>query len=150
MGRDTLFSDDISIHAPARGATFIPRRPLFRDHISIHAPARGATSFTFSVISPETFQSTLPRGERPSRSLRRNRIVISIHAPARGATLPLPSRKKHIPFQSTLPRGERRLSRSSFRLLCHFNPRSREGSDSKYKQIIFANLAKLTVLHPNR
>ena len=103
-------------------------------NISIHAPARGATQ-TVTVLAPKvhTFQSTLPRGERPSLlstnlfifvisihapargatpfyMLRPRQHGISIHAPARGATFTaradLLSRKG---FQSTLPRGERQL-----------------------------------------
>ena len=33
----------VSIHAPARGATFNPARQYSADKVSIHAPARGAT-----------------------------------------------------------------------------------------------------------
>ena len=77
----------ISIHAPARGAT-VAVSLAYRVHlISIHAPARGATDNgyqqgrRYSDFNPrsregsdilgylckayfETFQSTLPRGER--------------------------------------------------------------------------------------
>ena len=59
----------------------------------------------------EIFQSTLPRGER--RWIRRNttrKKVISIHAPARGAT------------------GNSLLQGGCYR---NFNPRSREGSDTR-------------------
>ena len=56
---------NISIHAPARGATNgVAGRGRSRD-ISIHAPARGATNF----CKPTQVGGT-----------------ISIHAPARGAT----------------------------------------------------------------
>ena len=55
----------ISIHAPARGATTPPGLPPPPSQISIHAPARGAT------IQP---------------LLRVQCVLISIHAPARGAT----------------------------------------------------------------
>ena len=103
----------ISILAPARGATnrctpsIIPLFP-----ISILAPARGATiscavwqsraSLNFNPRSREgsdtdtnaiinrydTFQSSLPRGERRSMKYREScQIPISILAPARGATL---------------------------------------------------------------
>ena len=77
----------ISIHAPARGATF---RQSMRDEdikISIHAPARGATffiilmcfSFTnFNPRSREGSDTIYPASVRP--------VSISIHAPARGAT----------------------------------------------------------------
>ena len=146
--------------------------------ISIHAPARGATQVAFALgaVVNTAFQSTLPRGERP-------KIVdeafdhgaISIHAPARGATFTKSGMRSHIPlFQSTLPRGERPDFRASnlvnsrfqstlprgerqcemccdfpdpeisihapargatkrgtnlFPILRNFNPRSREGSD---------------------
>ena len=82
-----LFGSVISIHAPARGAT-VAVSLAYRVHlISIHAPARGATDNgyqqgrRYSDFNPrsregsdilgylckayfETFQSTLPRGER--------------------------------------------------------------------------------------
>ena len=59
-----------------------------RYQISIHAPARGATTAWLPpVLTATTFQSTLPRGER---QVCLNEVIslpaISIHAPARGAT----------------------------------------------------------------
>ena len=78
--------------------------------ISIHAPARGATRAS----------GTLTAG-----------CMISIHAPARGATIRSTKISMHKKFQSTLPRGERRLGGSGCPVdRYHFNPRSREGSDS--------------------
>ena len=77
----------ISIHAPARGATWIFVVFVFDSKISIHAPARGATFNIYALILT---------------------IYISIHAPARGATV-----KTSYPvvvvvrFQSTHPRGVR-------------------------------------------
>ena len=63
--RHTLKRFAISIHAPVKGATFIPFTHIIRFSISIHAPAKGATM-----------------------SLRKNilNLYISIHAPAKGAT----------------------------------------------------------------
>ena len=81
-----------------------------RQQISIHAPARGATQRAESSQRITEFQSTLPRGERqtpyqnisiipsfqstlPRGERRKGRRVrdrgdrISIHAPARGATV---------------------------------------------------------------
>ena len=55
----------ISIHAPARGATYGDPDYAEDGSVSIHAPARGAT--------------------RP-RSPEHRRRTVSIHAPARGAT----------------------------------------------------------------
>ena len=58
-------AEDISIHAPPRGAT-VPRHSCDRqERISIHAPPRGATVYSLPV------RCTIP---------------ISIHAPPRGAT----------------------------------------------------------------
>ena len=56
---------EISIHAPAKGATYALLGTDISVHISIHAPAKGATYFQDLLYS---------------------RIVISIHAPAKGAT----------------------------------------------------------------
>ena len=65
-------------------------------------------SATFTPKTAAKFQSTLPRGERPSGINGCGvGVIISIHAPTRGAT----TRKNVISnirlFQSTLPRGER-------------------------------------------
>ena len=77
----------ISIHAPARGATFLLGGSDMTVFISIHAPARGATHLdgsgdrirdnfnprsrtgsddtpTLDAQTPKQFQSTLPHGER--------------------------------------------------------------------------------------
>ena len=57
-------SRQISIHAPAWGATDALKKQLDTFKISIHAPAWGATCrFTFNVPSCR-FQSTPPRGGR--------------------------------------------------------------------------------------
>ena len=85
-----------------------------KETISIHAPARGATFCELRTYRFFQFQSTLPRGERPEphRTFCPEQI-----------------------FQSTLPRGERRnwiCCRCNIR---YFNPRSREGSDSKIAHI---------------
>ena len=70
MGSDVIYADrcvtnDISIHAPAWGATMSARRSTKTAHISIHAPAWGATSGSGSSdLFWSLFQSTLPHGER--------------------------------------------------------------------------------------
>ena len=78
----------VSIHAPARGATFLPTPRRYCPIVSIHAPARGAT-----------FQTN-----------QQNQVhkIVSIHAPARGATGRFCFRDQLTEFQSTLPHGERR------------------------------------------
>ena len=56
----------ISIHAPAKGATVPHLSEHYRIAISIHAPAKGATQYNTREMS---------------------RLIISIHAPAKGATM---------------------------------------------------------------
>ena len=145
---------EISIHAPAWGATEHAAKCGESMNISIHAPAWGATSNTHRIDSLEKFQSTLPRGERHDcKFMELSILIISIHAPAWGATdIPRSTRamsafQSTLPrgerqaghggitasfgFQSTLPRGERRLgARPVQRRGKYFNPRSRVGSDT--------------------
>ena len=59
----------VSIHAPAWGATAARGRSIRMEHVSIHAPAWGATSRGVSARRILwMFQSTRPRGARPSRT----------------------------------------------------------------------------------
>ena len=81
-------------------------------NVSIHAPARGAT---YDLPIPAQlfalFQSTRPRGARPSVSRQaQSPGYVSIHAPARGATGDNAGfYVKPSSFQSTRPRGARRM-----------------------------------------
>ncbi len=129
---NALCAADISIRAPARGATratqlqchmacdFNPRSREGSDtarhghsgikSISIRAPARGAT-------------------DSPSPSVPGSGI--SIRAPARGATfssLQNPLRSSTISIRAPA-RGATLRRRTNDHLGRHFNPRSREGSD---------------------
>ena len=61
--------DDVSIHAPARGATNGNGRNIGQMGVSIHAPARGATKAFMQELWGYEFQSTLPRGERLLQSM---------------------------------------------------------------------------------
>ena len=60
----------ISIHAPAKGATISATDLYTFAIISIHAPAKGATEVAEKYLHKGTFQSTLPRRERPPYSNR--------------------------------------------------------------------------------
>ena len=76
--------------------------------ISILAPTRGATSFAVCVIATESFQSSLPRGERLTRSSKGSETLY---------------------FN---PRSHEGSDRTPFQLGAEeddFNPRSHEGSD---------------------
>ena len=81
------YHSEISIHAPARGATGRIRNRRIFDVFQSTLP-RGERRMTVKrALSFHLFQSTLPRGERRCR-VRNISIshMISIHAPARGAT----------------------------------------------------------------
>ena len=145
----------VSIHAPAWGATPACRFYNAPGGVSIHAPAWGATSAPdLDACSGRRFQSTHPRGVRPSGELSPSlNVTVSIHAPAWGATLyklylqvvqymfqsthPRGVRPSfpHPPvlrskFQSTHPRGvRRRWSWASLKMAFSFNPRTRVGCD---------------------
>ena len=121
---------EVSIHAPARGATRRNGSDFATLAVSIHAPARGATAdalHTPSIPSFDprsrtgsdrpsrrscapicAFQSTLPHGERQGRRRSRPNHAVSIHAPARGATALTAACTAARSFRSTLPHGERR------------------------------------------
>ena len=80
-----------------------------RWYISIHAPTRGATV------------SDIPLGFF---------ALISIHAPTRGATFDTGRCVRFVKISIHAPtRGATILSQLSYFRLCHFNPRSHEGSD---------------------
>ena len=82
------------------------------------------------------FQSTLPRGERLIAEEKKDEeVIISIHAPARGATVCSFSGFPHT-FRISIhapARGATRANGLSLNTLIHFNPRSREGSDSRVR-----------------
>ena len=125
---------NISIHAPAKGATTSPCTVWRVTYISIHAPAKGATArLSARRTQRSRFQSTLPRRERLKQiATYIKNDTISIHAPVKGATIEIMCSRSMMPiFQSTPPRRERRETQAKFLVLCtDFNPRSREGSDS--------------------
>ena len=87
LGRSMFGATLVSIHAPARGATFSLCDDTHKVGVSIHAPARGATA---------------------DGALGSVTALVSIHAPARGATVIFWIVAKVLPFQSTPPRGGRR------------------------------------------
>ena len=61
----TTCSDlDVSIHAPAKGATCPGRDGHCHCKVSIHAPAKGATGVLVSIDSFRLFQFTPPRRGR--------------------------------------------------------------------------------------
>jgi len=129
--------------------------------ISIHAPPWGATCQLVGLNFMQTFQSTLPRGERHIRYLPNNVVTtISIHAPPWGATVFDESLQVGTiisihapPWGATTAGGCRSRPRSNFnprspvgsdqekvfirQSNCNFNPRSPVGSDFKQEFITY-------------
>ena len=94
---------------PREGGDVIQRQaPVLLD-VSIHAPARGATQQVRQPRRIAGFRSTPPRGGRPKDFHPCIRVQgVSIHAPARGATAYLLSTSAFRRlFRSTPPRGGR-------------------------------------------
>ena len=120
----------ISIHAPAKGATEPYLGKSKKYYISIHAPAKGATLSGIRATESEKISIHAPaKGATTMILLYHLLSSISIHAPAKGATRCINSAIRTLIFQSTLPRRERRCVLISSDSLDNFNPRSREGSD---------------------
>ncbi len=155
----------VSIHAPARGATAAGvaldrigefqsthphgvRRALCAateriGGVSIHAPARGATSGNFRNIPSELFQSTHPHGVRLRRSTLDDRgCHVSIHAPARGATTILPLARAIEQVSIHAPaRGATKTPTAATGFATGFNPRTRTGCDAD----VLSNMAQFVV-----
>ena len=105
---------------------------LCAQEVSIHAPARGATSKPRGTFSPREFQSTHPRGVRPAEQWTVDVFTgVSIHAPARGATPP--SAWFYPRMNCFNPRtregcGSRTAANNNRN--CRFNPRTHMGATS--------------------
>ena len=121
---------EVSIHAPTRGATLRDKPIVLLLGVSIHAPTRGATVRRHYLISAVTFQSTHPHGVR---------LASGYLQEASGwfqSTHPHGVRRKDsdvyvMPsvFQSTHPHGVRPLTDRQRRYEQSFNPRTHTGCD---------------------
>ena len=107
-GRSVCRVRDISIHAPAKGATGRADNQVQLYRISIHAPAKGATIKQDKAVYTTLFQSTHPRRVRRTKGARRCFCLI---------------------FQSTHPRRVRPAGIAAVAKHMYFNPRTREGCD---------------------
>ena len=99
--------------------------------VSIHAPAKGATQTGLScpgIVS--CFNPRSREGSDYGNGAEFAHNMVSIHAPAKGATLRNGwTWVRMFRFQSTLPRRERLGKEAPYPCPGCFNPRSREGSD---------------------
>ena len=146
----------ISIHAPAKGAT-VPSTKSFADGSKFQStlPRRERRLQCGMLCSCYLFQSTLPRRERqaptgyllqdtPFQSTlprRERRLQCSMLCSCYLFQSTLPRRERQWckifakflhKFQSTLPRRERLLTGCALLVSAgDFNPRSREGSDTR-------------------
>ena len=121
----------VSIHAPARGATDVRRDRRCRHEVSIHAPARGATHrHNQRVRSSRGFNPRTREGCDALHYLHQRDIRVSIHAPARGATDPGPQAVQHLRrFNPRTREGCDAASVDRWTGPRSFNPRTREGCD---------------------
>ena len=103
-----LFVLQVSIRAPAWGATPPCRCPAPKSSVSIRAPAWGATRFAEFYTSPGEFQFALPRGERLVAHFEPPVALWFQFALPRGERqVYVESREDIVKFQFALPRGER-------------------------------------------
>ena len=128
----------ISIHAPVKGATSRKVRSALCVEISIHAPVKGATRLFTRKCKPEMYFN--PRSREGSDPPFLYRLVlcsdISIHAPVKGATKWNPPYYVGSEISIHAPvKGATGTRPAVFRPAGHFNPRSREGSDTIAKPI---------------
>ena len=122
----------VSIHAPARGATTVNMLTDVEYNVSIHAPARGATFTSMPPNGASMFQSTRPRGARRcNMDDSANYLFVSIHAPARGATkvVSIVVHLRHVSIHAPA-RGATIFIMIPLRSSVSFNPRARAGRDS--------------------
>ena len=83
-----LHHEDVSIHAPTRGATREVAGQDTKILVSIHAPTRGATKTTgFYAVDRKKFQSTRPRGARHAHYSDNQQVVGFQSTRPRGAKL---------------------------------------------------------------
>ena len=100
----------ISIHAPAKGATWLHFLFCHKLVISIHAPAKGATRGRIEkFMSTKRFQSTHPRRVRLVGFPHYTTLILNFNPRTREGCDKLPRIKSSIrrTFQSTHPRRVR-------------------------------------------
>ena len=129
---DVSRHDQVSTHAPARGATEQAIKILADDNVSTHAPARGATRSNWR--STRRWRGFNPRArEGRDYSLAAPSFVtspVSTHAPARGATWQLwRSWQRSNGFNPRAREGRDARPWCPWERCRGFNPRAREGRD---------------------
>ena len=101
----------ISIHAPARGATWLWALDN-ADQDDFNPRSREGSDKIGKIVflSKSDFNPRSREGSDFYDAEDVDYVYISIHAPARGATISVSDRPAFLRFQSTLPRGERPIT----------------------------------------
>ena len=103
-----------------------------RSKVSIHAPTRGATFVPFSnVVIYDCFNPRTHTGCDLLSGGLSTQAIVSIHAPTRGATTAiLAISESGSLFQSTHPHGVRQCINTTYVRVACFNPRTHTGCDT--------------------
>ena len=131
---------EVSIHAPTRGATAVHQHLLRALRVSIHAPTRGATATPTDApvlarvsIHAPTRGATGPSGWRGAFD------TVSIHAPTRGATKLAEHFGISQEFRSTPPREGRPTSSWWRTPWKSFDPRPHARGDGDGRAVRYAS-----------
>ena len=137
--RDDHDAYEVSIHAPAKGATCADQRQMLRDRRFNPRPRAGGDAWPLRTRgSPSHVSIHAPARGRQSMRARLPSARVSIHAPARGRRLvDQMLEHRHIEFQSTPPRGGRPMAADNRDCDCRcFNPRPREGATTSMSTML--------------
>ena len=138
--------NDVSIHAPTRGATIFLYLVRSKRRVSIHAPTRGATILQKFTSSKHTSFNPRTHTGCDSRTSDDKKVCsVSIHAPTRGATFVLSNIKFFNMFQSTHPHGVRLRVASSPSTLSLFQSTHPHGV--RHKIFMFLKTTFLVSIH---
>ena len=122
--------DDVSIRAPARGATGVPLPLCETAPVSIRAPARGATPCGEVSDDLDVVSIRAPaRGATPAQRQGKKEDLFQSAPPHGGRPRVVRSRTTWTLFQSAPPHGGRLLPSVRVRRRICFNPRPRTGGD---------------------
>ena len=136
--RVVISLSEVSIHAPARGATQRVSGAFGKFGVSIHAPARGATKAVFQWARGHAFQFTLPRGERRLLSNHTTKIIRFNSRSREGSDVAIARLEwRDDSFNSRSREGSDVEVLAKLHSQDSFNSRSREGSDvvSKFRRV---------------
>ncbi len=125
---------EVSIHAPARGATWQRPTPEDFHNVSIHAPARGATATCGKSRAALSFNSRAREGRDLNTVMDMREHRFQFTRPRGARRIAAREHKPKGKFQFTRPRGARHEpARLLFNLRHSFNSRAREGRDRGHR-----------------